>query len=205
MNKNIKFEKKSIHLEKVFSIISILLGFIGSIYMAKGILRIIPDLMATMSRTYYWYNPWLLENIIFQKADFICGISFICLALVSQFSAIIFAPKDFALKFSYWKSVIGMVCVTVMFLLVTIFFIKPHLIRSYRNATHESLVRMILQDGFKNSEKFSLQRYEAISQYMNDFFDFTKNINESEEDYLKRCAKYFDIACPDTIVLRGWR
>jgi len=81
---------------RLVDITASILGFVGAIFLAKGILLMTPDLMAKLSQSQWDFNMTQVENIAAQKTDFFCGILLILFAFVMEL-----APKVIEVKKHY--------------------------------------------------------------------------------------------------------
>jgi len=71
----------SMSRERSFSIASGIVGCAGSLLLARGVLRMPAEFIALTASTYWDYNRCQLEAMAAQKADYLCGICLILVAL----------------------------------------------------------------------------------------------------------------------------
>ena len=67
-------------LDRLLTLISSFFGFIGTLFMAKGVFEMSPDVMAKLSSTYLGFNRFNVENLASLKADLLVGVILVSFA-----------------------------------------------------------------------------------------------------------------------------
>lgn len=76
-------------LSALFPIVIAWLALCGSFFLAIGIIKLKPDIIARLSQAYCGLHFDMVDNLALQKADFICGVVFIVIAFLSQIIGIL--------------------------------------------------------------------------------------------------------------------
>jgi len=185
-------------LDRILSIIAALLGSFGSILLARGILKLTPSIIAKRSQTYWGYNEFQLENIISQKADFVCGVSLIFIAFLTQIVNLVFA-YDSSKIFPPLSAGLLIIC-PVFPILTLVFFINKFLVKQYRIDSQKSLAKQrLLQDFDQN--KISYSSWESLLKDAEHFCNIKKRDNESPIDFLKTYSDFLGVEIPSNIDL----
>ena len=71
-------------LDRFLTLLAVIIAFLGSIFLLKGILALSPDLMAKQVQTYLGYSLPQIQAQAGQKADAICGVAFVAIAFLLQ-------------------------------------------------------------------------------------------------------------------------
>ena len=72
------------NLDRFLTLLAVMVAFIGSIFLLKGILALSPDIMAKQARAYYGHSLPQIQALAGQKADAICGVAFVAIAFLLQ-------------------------------------------------------------------------------------------------------------------------
>src|SRR3972149_6200246 len=75
-------------------LISISVAFIGSVFLAKGILWLTPQFMYELSRSIFGGNPTIAKSFVKQKSDYVCGIINLLISLILQFTLVFNKNKE---------------------------------------------------------------------------------------------------------------
>lgn len=185
-------------LNRILSIIAVLLGFFGSILLAKGTLKLTPTIIAKQSQAYWSYNKSQLDNITSQKADFICGISLIFLAFLIQIINLIFIHDSLKI-FSFRSATILIVCSVSPILIIT-YLINKFLVKKYGIDSRKALAREWLQECSKQ-QKISYSNWESILRGAEDLCNIRKEDGEPTVDFLKRYSLFLGVKIPSDIDL----
>lgn len=172
------------------------MGFFGLILLAKGVLKLTPDIIAKYSQTYWDYNKLQLENIVSQKADFVCGVILIAFAFLIQIINLIFVRDS--LKVSLFSGIAIGTC--SIFLILFIMFLNVHLGKKYRIDSQKFLARERLVDCLRN-KKISNSEYQSLLGDAERLCNIKKNSNEPPADFLRSYSAYLELDIPDTIDL----
>ena len=70
------------NLDRFLTLLATIVGLIGSIFLVRGALGLTPDIMARLAETGWWFNPAQVNGLATQKANAICGATFIFLAFL---------------------------------------------------------------------------------------------------------------------------
>jgi len=175
-------------LDRILSIVAALLGVSGSILLAKGTLKLTPDVIAKQSQAYWGYNKSQLENITSQKADFICGIPLILIAFLVQIINLIFVYDSLKIYPFRW-AILLIICFAFPVLIIT-FLINKFLVKKYRIDSQRALAKeWLLQDLEKH--KISHGSWESLLKNAVHLYNMKKIDNESPVDFLKRYSAFF--------------
>lgn len=80
-------------LEQFLSILSVLLGALGSIYVLRNILHLTPDRIERISASIYGHNPNHIRSLSEQKAENLIGTVLIIIALIMNILNVIISPS----------------------------------------------------------------------------------------------------------------
>lgn len=180
-------------LDRVLSIIAVLLGVSGSILLGKGTLKLSARTIARMSQTYWGYNSLELRSLASQKADFICGVLLIILAFLVQLTNLLFV-HDSPLTYQYFDTVL-IIAVVGAPLLAIVFFVNRRLTRKYTIDSFKFLAKEGLQENIKRG-KISKQEYQGHLRKAVGMFEMTKREEESPTDFLGRYSDFLGLEIP---------
>ncbi len=180
-------------LDRVLSIIAVLLGFSGSILLGRGTLKLSAHTIARMSQTYWGYNSLELRSLASQKADFICGVLLIILAFLVQLGNLLFV-QDSPMTYQY-LDVVLIIAVVGALSLGIVFFGNRRLTRKYTIDSFKFLAKEGLQDNIKRG-KISKQEYQDHLRKAAEMFEMTKREDESPTDFLGRYSGFLGLEIP---------
>lgn len=180
-------------LDRVLSIIAVLLGVSGSILLGKGTLKLSARTIARMSQTYYGYNSLVLRSLASQKADFICGVLLIILAFLVQLANLLFV-QDSSVTYQYLDAVL-IIAVVGAPPLGIVFFANRRLTRKYTIDSFKFLAKEGLQENIKRG-KISKQEYQGHLGKAAGMFEMTKREEESPTDFLGRYSDFLGLEIP---------
>ncbi len=70
------------NLDRFLNLLATVFGTMGSVYVLKSLVRLSPNLIERLSRTYYDFSSAQIEALAGQKADSIVGVVLVVIALV---------------------------------------------------------------------------------------------------------------------------
>lgn len=180
-------------LDRVLSIIAVLLGVSGSILLGKGTLKLSARAIARMSQTYWGYNSLELRSLTSQKADFICGVLLIIIAFLVQLANLLFV-QDSPVTYQYFDAVL-IISVVGAPLVGIVFFVNRRLTRKYTIDSFKFLAQEGLQENIKRG-KISKQEYQDHLRKAAGMFEMTKREEESPTDFLDRYSDFLGLEIP---------
>ncbi len=184
-------------LDKFLLLISTTLGFFGTIFIAKGIFKLVPEIIAEQSTTYYGYNDLIIENLSRQKADFISGLIIITMAFLLQLTNLIFISPNIKIFDIYWIGVVTSLFTSFCILIISIiinylYFKKCHF------DTQKAMTVKMLMDDFR-FDSIPSKKIKNIIEVADSLFDFKRYEGESNHQFLARYTKFLKIKLPDSL------
>jgi hypothetical protein len=183
-------------IDRASNLISALLGFLGAILIAKGVLKLTPEIIAEQVYTYMSFNNSQLVNIAEQKADVVSGSVLIALAFLFQITNIIFVRKNIIMFESFWSGV-GLCLAIACLILTMILFLDSALTKHYTIEATKAVAYRTLEDLLKMPLTHS--SLNEIKESAKTVKDFEKKENETPQDFLKRYITYLDFKLKDEI------
>ncbi len=180
-------------LDRMLSIIAVLLGVSGSVLLGMGTLKLSARTIARMSQTYSGYNSLELRSLASQKADFVCGVLLIILAFLFQLANLLFAQESLVTYESLdVVCIISFVCVP---LLAIVFFVNRGLTKKYTIDSFKFLAKKGLQENIKRG-KILEREYQDHLRKAEGMFEMTKKEEESPTDFLIRYSDFLGLEIP---------
>jgi len=105
-------------LIKIFDLLSLIIGFAGTLFMIKGISKLTPDIMAELSKTKIGYNPDQVKNISIQKADTMTGFILVIMAFSVQIITRVCVEGNI-FCITYWQDLFILTLVVIVILVIT--------------------------------------------------------------------------------------
>lgn len=177
-------------LDKALTIISAILGFFGAILLAKGILKLTPEIIASQVETRFGWNSVQLANIAGQKADVISGIILIALAFLIQICALILVKKDYPMLESYWGNVL--ICFGFASIITGITLcVNVSLKKQYELKTKKIIAKRYLER-YMQDKQITWGTFKNIQDNAKIALNFEKKENENMQEFLNRYAEYIN-------------
>ena len=181
-------------IDRFASILSAILGAAGVMFVLQGVSRLSPDLIAKISRTYLEFNVTQIQSLASQKADFATGAALILIALLIQGCMLLLVPEPFRIFDGHWYGA-GMAVITGAVLLVVFLAVNRGMSRYYQDKAKFSLARSYFQTVLKQ-DPILAQHVKIAEDVAASLFGIEKSPAESDENFLSRIAKRFDIVLP---------
>ena len=185
------------NLEQFLSILSALLGALGSIYVLRNILHLTPDKIEQISASKRGHNPDQIDSLSEQKAENFIGSLLIIFALLIGFLNVIFSPSNittFSNKFLAILIAISISCV--------IYFFMVKISKLVEKNTHEAVAKILISEKLdKLFKRIKVPKFEfsSLCFISNRFLELNQRKDESDIEYLHRIAKVADRKLPTDI------
>jgi len=182
-------------LDKFLSITATMLGFGGSVFLAKGVFGISPEYIVKYSRTIIGGNPLHIESLVTQKAEILCGLALIAIAFVFQFLNLVLVQRAIKIFESHW---LGFALATALsgIVLVLFLFINSGLRTQYEHDVKKAKVKVRLEYSFTVDKKISEHTYSEISKGANEYWKIYRSDGESPKEFIQRLAQVLNLALP---------
>ncbi len=181
------------NLEKYLNLLAIILGFVGTIFILKGVLRMTPEIIGEIGQTKWGYNLIALENISIQKADTITGFALIVLAFVIQiinefgnFNKIIMPTSRLV---QLGTLIFACFALCGLFILINKGLCNSYKLEAGRSVTKSYLMKNIL----RADNQINWRDVPHIEGYASTLLRFDRNQGEADKDYLFRLSKELDV------------
>lgn len=116
---------------KFFSLLSVSVAFLASVFFAKGILELTTKFIYELSRTIFAGNPNIATSFIKQKSDYICGIIFLAFSLIMQF-ILIFIDEEL-IMFANFSFGIIILLALLIFSCIIGFILRKKFVKKFDN------------------------------------------------------------------------
>lgn len=169
-------------------LISLILGFLGSIFLAKGILKLNTSSIIRISTTYWGRNPHHMDNLVTQKTDFIIGILLILLSFILQI--ITYIINELPNLEEYLKILI-IICILLLILVLYLIF-NSGLARIFNNFFRKDIARHDCEPVFNEIIKTNKITNENLIflKRSSSYCKFKIEDTEPILEFLKRYSEY---------------
>ena len=182
-------------LDKLLSIIATILGFSGSIFLAKGVFGISPEYIVKYARTIVGGNPLHIESLVTQKAEILCGLTLLAIAFVFQFLNLVFVQRTIKIFESHWLG-IALAASLSGIVIILFLFINSGLRTQFEHDVKKARVKVRLEYSFTVKKKMSKHGYEEISKGASEYWMIYRSDGESAKEFIQRLAQVLDLAVP---------
>jgi hypothetical protein len=110
----------NLNIKKIYSIISAILGFIGSIWLSYSIIFTSSKAIEQLSGTYFDTNPYLLSALEETKIDSIIGLLFIVMSFTINLLILVFDDRVHMNKKSRCKPMIAIILPSLGLILIAV-------------------------------------------------------------------------------------
>jgi len=194
----------------ILNVFSAFLGFIGTLFMVKGVITSSPQDIANLGESYLGMNPFFLKDIAESRADAICGILMVSSSFFLQIvinlvgnkleDEICILTKN---KILYFLSMLFVLCIFIAFVHSSIN--KNTIFLTYKQIAISGLTKQYNYNKNHQADKnkkvvLSKGQVNLLYKYMADL-DFNINGKESEIDRVKRFYEYLDLKIENNIEL----
>jgi len=179
-------------LERFLSLSAIVLGFIGTVFLLKGVLRMTPDVIGEIGQTRLDYSIPVLENLSVQKADTICGFIFVVIAFSLQLIRTLFNLSAIRLPGSNVRSFILMlffILIVSVLLLSINFSLRKH----NRIEAGKSITRWYVKKYLLKENNLNLSQLSYVESYSSKLLYLPRAQNETDEEFLLRLGAVINI------------
>lgn len=190
-------------IDRFASIVSVIWGLVGLMFVLKGISKLSPDLIAKISQTYLEFNMTQIQNLASQKADFATGATLILAACLIQMSALLLLREPFLIFGGHWQAAGAAVAAGVV-VSVVFFGIHRGLSNHYQERAKYSLARFYFQTVLRQDPILS-QHLKTTQDVAASLFGIEKQPDESGKQFLARLARKFEISLPGELNLEEER
>jgi len=177
-------------IQKFLSLLAALIGFVGALFLSKGVLSLSPKAMLELTSPYsrIGYAPEQIISFAKRKADTVMGVFYILIAFLLQIISIVFFSKSLFLFRSQWLGFwIALAIVATLTIISS--FASSRVSNWHRNemgkikiCSHGS--RYLLKDDF--SERCA----KEIESMARDLLGMKREGNESTCEFIKRVYEY---------------
>lgn len=182
-------------LEKFISLFVVILGFEGSLFLSIGVLNLTPDIMAKQVGTYFDFNPYQVDNIASQKADFQVGIWLLLGAFIVQILNLVLDYDNSTIFVNYkdgvmWGCVFG----------GSIFLISMGARNVLKTFWKNKVVFALCQKYFLKcieKGKIDWNYYKKLELDAKNFCLMQKEESETRKDFFIRYAKKLKVSIPE--------
>lgn len=166
----------------------------GAIQLVIGILKMTPDILGRLSRSYISFSTRMLDNLSAQKADVIIGLLLVSFAFVIQLMTEIFDNNSFILPFAHRDSVLLIILICLILLLVIRAFHRILRKQIRINAGKALIVAQAKEEWFNHVPVRNL-RIDRIERSAKILCFFERSDNEDAIEFLRRLGRYikFDL------------
>lgn len=184
-------------IDRLISIIAVIVGFAGSLFLLKGVLRLTPDIMAKLSQAYIGYNISMVKNVSYQKADIMSGATLVLIAFSLEAFRLIFIREPFTVFDNFW---LGTCIAGALALLIigVLFAVNVGLAAKYENATKRELVIFYLQKHLADGQ-VNRNELKSIEQNSKSLLGIERKEQETGVEFIHKIAKLVDIQVPPDI------
>jgi hypothetical protein len=181
-------------LLKAIKILVLIIAFMGAIQLVIGILKMTPDILGRLSRSYISFSTRMLDNLSAQKADVIIGLLLVSFAFVIQLMTEIFDNNSFILPFAHRDSVLLIILICLILLLVIRAFHRILRKQIRINAGKALIVAQAKEEWFNHVPVRNL-RIDRIERSAKILCFFERSDNEDAIEFLRRLGRYikFDL------------
>ncbi len=181
---------------KLMEISAAIMGFIGTIFLTRGVLGQTPQSMLLQVSTFVDLNIEQLNTISKQKADYMFGFILISISFAIQ---VIILLADFVVFEISCTFIIFSTSIIILLLVIILLFILNMIFRKYNVQKMKNLyVKNYLSRTFKDPQLTKIN-IDSIKQISCHLCDFDRRTNETDEQFLNRLSKFLDIDIPDDI------
>jgi len=184
-------------IDRLVSIIAVIVGFAGSLFLLKGVLRLTPDIMAKLSQAYMGYNISMVKNVSSQKADIMSGAILVLIAFSLEAFRLILIREPFTVFDNFW---LGTCIAGALALLIigVLFAVNVGLTAKYENATKRELVKFYLQKHLADGQ-VNRNELKSIEQNSKSLLGIERKEQETGVEFIHKIAKLVDIQVPPDI------
>ncbi len=166
----------------------------GAIQLVIAILKMTPDILGRLSRSYISFSTRMLDNLSAQKADAIIGLLLVSFAFVIQLMTEIFVTNSFTLPFTHRDSVLFIILIgLVLFSVIRVF--HRILRKQIRINAGKALIVAQAKEEWFNHKPIRNVRIKPIERSTKLLCFFERSDNEDTLEFLRRLGSYikFDL------------
>lgn len=172
-------------LRKFMSLLAIVLGFIGTVFLLFGVLRMTPDVISEIGQPRYDYSVPVLKNLSIQKADTICGFIFVVIAFCLQLTQTLCNFSAIRLP---WSNVFSYILIFICTLILSAILLSyDYSLRdSNMKEAGKVITRLFVKDYLFKDGKLNLSILSTVESYSSDLLHLPRVKNETDEEFLLR-------------------
>lgn len=182
------------NLEQFLSILSALLGALGSIYVLRNILHLTPDKIEQISASKRGHNPDQIDSLSEQKAENFIGSLLIIFALLIGFLNVVFSPSNINTFSNKFLAILIAISISGF-----IYFFMVQISKVVKNNTRKAIAKILISQKLDKSIKgIEIPKFEfrSLCFTSNRFLGLNQRKDESDIAYLHRIAKIADRQLP---------
>jgi len=181
-------------LSKFLNLCVILFGFIAALFLSKALFSSAEQILRA---TYHyssigWPSVAIISDKASQKADILVSIILIFLALVFQLFSIFI--KD---EISFTSNRIKGIIIAIIFISIVAVILYNINIGTRKRFEHEIKIFAARDYVKSNFEKSSSPLYSDVEAIANQYFNFRKEKEENNPDFVKRFACFLEYSIPE--------
>ena len=185
--------------DRFIALLATSLGLLGSLFMARGVLQMSPDIIVKLSGTYWGFNSHEIKSLASQRADLMAGIEILIIAFCIQLLSLSRKIDEKPIFESLRQGLI------INFSLVFLFGLGTSFISRFNANRYETQAKTILvQNEFSSFSKDG----KITARECLDFIGFARarlNIEGLPEDpsleSFEKCCQLSDIEIPPNLDL----
>lgn len=178
-------------------LLSILIAFIGTFYLAKGVLWLTPKFIHNMGRTFFGSNPFIKQSFIKQKTDYLLGIVFIFISLILQLILPFTNQNQDAWDF---RTCLLFISTILLFMILLSILTWKIIYKKTNKRVNIELARKNLEEFLEQSSKTEKGLREMIKRDSK-HISFMYSEEEEIRNLLYKYSKYLKISIEDKIEL----
>ncbi len=187
------------NFQQFLSILSTLLGALGSIYVLRNILHLTPDKIERISASIYGHNPNQIESLSEQKAENLIGTVLIIIALIINLLNIIISPSNIIVFSNKFLAIL----IAILIASVIYFFMIKISEIVEKNTSKVVAKKLISYKLDKLCKRIDIPKseFQSLCFVSNKFLEINQRKDETNIDFLHRIACEADRKLPKDIEL----
>lgn len=169
-----------------------ILGFIGTIQLVLGILKMTPELIGRLSQSFPSYSIFIIDDLAVQKADVVAGLSFISFSFFLQLITNIFNFKSVTIPLKNYECFLIIAAIMSIIVLLSRWLHRLYKLKTRMETGKALLKSQVEQEWFKH-QHLMIDQIHMIEKSAKRLLLFERLENESHVDFLKRLGELSQI------------
>jgi len=173
-------------LEQFLSLLSALLGALGSIYVLRNILHLTPDKIERISASIYGHNANHIRSLSEQKAENLIGTVLIMIALIINILNVIISPTNIIVL-----SAKPLAILISILIVGVIYFVMIKISGNVERNTSREVAKIIISkklDKLCKSMLIPQSEFQSLCFVCNKFLELNQQKDETDIEFLYRIA-----------------